>query len=104
MANLCRYSWHSVYVRRYKKENAWAVLILNDSDQAVSETYSIYDLIGTKEAWVFYWEPGFSLGLGKATRIATILSSHETKLYFISEEKENPALIMSIGGRELRNN
>lgn len=95
---------NKVAVRRYKKENAWAVLILNDSDQAVSETYSIYDLIGTKEAWVFYWEPGFSLGLGKATRIATILSSHETKLYFISEEKENPALIMSIGGRELRNN
>jgi hypothetical protein len=95
---------NKVAVRRYKKENAWAILILNDSNQAVSETYSVYDLIGSKEAWVFYWEPGFSLGLGKATRIATILSSHETKLYFLSEEKENPGLNMSIGGRELRNN
>ncbi len=95
---------NKVAVRRYKKENAWAVLILNDSDQSVSETYSIYDLIGTKDAWVFYWEPGFSLGLGKAARIATILSRHETKLYFLSEEKENPGLNMSIGGRELRTN
>ncbi len=95
---------NKVAVRRLKKENAWTILILNDSDEPVSETYSIYDLIGTKEAWVFYWEPGFSLGLGKSSRIATILSSHETKLYFISEEKENPGLNMSIGGRQLRNN
>ena len=92
---------NKVAVRRYKKENAWAVLILNDSDQTVSETYSVYDLIGTKESWVFYWEPGFSLGLGRATRIATFLSSHETKLYFLSDEKENPSLNMTLGGREL---
>jgi len=94
---------NKVAVRRYKKENAWAVLILNDTDQTVSETYSVYDLTGTKEAWVFYWEPGFSLGLGKATRISTFLSSHETKLYFLSDEKENPSLNMTLGGQELRN-
>lgn len=95
---------NKVAVRRYKKENSWAVLILNDSDQTVSESYSIYDLTGSKEAWVFYWEPGFSLGLGKATRISAFLGIHESKLYFLSEEKENPALDMTLGGREISNN
>ncbi len=91
-------------VRHYKKEKAWAVLVLNDTDQTISETYSVKDLTGSNEAWVFYWEPGFSLGLGKATRISTFMSSHETKLYFLSEEKENPSLNMTLGGKELRNN
>lgn len=95
---------NKVAVRRYKKETSWAILVLNDTDQTVSETYSVYDLTGLKEAWVFYWEPGFSLGLGKTNRISTFLSSHETKLYFISDEKENPPLNMTLGGRELQNN
>lgn len=92
---------NKVAVRRYEKENAWAVLILNDSEQSISETYSVYDLTGTQEIWVFHWEPGFSLGLGKLTRIPTIISSHETQLFFLSEEKDNPSLNMTIGGRKL---
>jgi hypothetical protein len=93
---------NKIAVRRYKKENAWAVLILNDANQTISETYSIYDLTGSKEAWVFYWEPGFSLGLGKANRISAFLGPHESKLYFLSEEKENPPLNMTIGGMDLQ--
>jgi hypothetical protein len=92
---------NKVAIRKIKKENAWALLILNDTDQTVSETYSVSELIGTKEAWVFYWEPGFSLGLGKTSRVSTILSSHESKIYYLSEEKENPSLNMTIGGREM---
>lgn len=92
---------NKVAVRRYEKENAWGVLILNDSEQSISETYSVYDLTGSKEAWVFHWEPGFSLGLGKSNRIPTILNSHETKLYFLSDEQENPSLNMTTSGRKL---
>jgi len=92
---------NKVAIRKFKKENAWSVLILNDTDKTVSESYSIADLTGAKEAWIFYWEPGFSLGLGKASRISTLLSSHETKLYYISDEKGNPSLNMSIGGKEM---
>lgn len=89
---------NKVAVRKYEKENAWAVLILNDSEQTISETYSVYDLTGTQETWVFHWEPGFSLGLGKSTRIPTTLASHETKLFFLSGENQNPSLNMTIGG------
>ncbi len=91
---------NKVAVRRFREEKAWAVLILNDTGQPVSETYLMYDLIGEKEAWVFVWEPGFSLGLGKGNRISVILSSHESKLYYIAEEKENPSLNLTISGQE----
>ena len=92
---------NKVAIRKIKKENTWALLVLNDSDQVVSEAYSVFDLTGQKEAWVFYWEPGFSIGLGKGSRIATVLSSHESKIYYISEEKENPALDLTLGGKKM---
>jgi hypothetical protein len=94
---------NKVAIRKLKKEKAWAVLILNDSSKSVSETYQMYDLIGIKEAWVFVWEPGFSLGLGKGSRLSVMLSGHESKLYYISEEKENPALNLTISGQEFSN-
>lgn len=86
-------------IKQLKKSNTWALLILNDSEQTVTESYSMYELTGLREAWVFYWEPGFSLGLGKSTQISTILGSHESKLYYISEEKENPALNLGLSGK-----
>ena len=91
---------NKVAVRRYKKAKAWGVLILNDTDQTVSETYQINDLTGDSEAWVFVWEPGFSLGLGKSEQLSVVLSSHESKLYFLSDTKQNPSLDLTIAGRE----
>ncbi len=91
---------NKVAVRRYKKSKAWGVLIMNDSDQSVSESYQIYDLIGEKDGWVFVWEPGFSLGLGKGSKISVIMGAHEAKLYYIADEKENPPLSMTISGEE----
>ena len=91
---------NKVAVRRYKKVKAWSVLVLNDTDSVVTESYLLSDLIGLKEAWVFVWEPGFSLGLGKPTRISVTLGSHESKLYFISETKENPSLDLNISGND----
>ncbi len=91
---------NKVAVRKYKKIKAWSVLVLNNTDDVVNESYLISDLVGLKEAWVFVWEPGFSLGLGKPTRISVTLSSHESKLYFISETKENPPLDLNISGND----
>lgn len=91
---------NKVAVRRYKNTKAWGVLILNDTNETVSESYSISDLIGNMEAWVFVWEPGFSLGLGNSGKISVNLSSHESKLYYLSEENENPSLDLKISGKE----
>lgn len=91
---------NKVAVRKYRKINAWAVLVLNDTDSVVTESYLVSDLIGLKDGWVFIWEPGFSLGLGKPTRISVTLGSHESKLYFISETKENPSLDLNISGND----
>lgn len=91
---------NKVAVRRLKKAKAWGVLILNDSKETISESYQIYDLIGEKSAWIFVWEPGFSLGLGKDDHVSVVLGSHESKLFYITEEKENPSLSLTISGRE----
>jgi hypothetical protein len=91
---------NKVAVRRLKNDKGWAVLILNDSGKPVSETYQMTNLIGQKDAWVFVWEPGFSLGLGKGTKLTVILGSHECKLYYLSDEKENPGLNLTIAGKE----
>lgn len=91
---------NKVAVRKLKNEKGWAVLILNDSDKPVSETYMMSSLIGQKDAWVFVWEPGFSLGLGKGTRLSVTLGSHESKLYYLSDEKQNPELNLTISGKE----
>jgi hypothetical protein len=91
---------NKVAVRRLKNEKGWAVLILNDTDKPVTETYLMHNLIELKEAWVFVWEPGFSLGLGKGTRLTVTLGSHESKLYYLSDEKENPGLNLTISGKE----
>jgi hypothetical protein len=58
------------------------------------------NLIGQKDAWVFVWEPGFSLGLGKGSRLTVMLGSHESKLYYLSDEKENPGLNLTISGKD----
>lgn len=91
---------NKVAVRRYKKANGWGVLVLNDSNQPVSEVYQLSDLIGETSGWLFSWEPGFSLGLGEVSQISVMLGSHESKLYFISETKENPSLDLTISGKE----
>lgn len=91
-----------VAIRKYKKSNVWAVLVMNDSEQVISESYQVYDLIGKNEAWIFAWEPGFSLGLGKGTKLSVMLGSHESRLYFVTDEKENPNLNLTISGTEYR--
>lgn len=91
---------NKVAVRRYKKQKAWGVLVLNDSEQTVTETYLIQELIGQDDSWIFVWEPGFSLGLGKSDHLSVILGKHEAKLYYLSESKQNPSLDLSISGRE----
>lgn len=91
---------NKVAVRRYPEAKGWGILFLNGTEHTVSETYEVYDLVGSREGWVFIWEPGFSLGLGNSDKISVILSSHESRLYFISDTKENPSLRLTISGKE----
>jgi hypothetical protein len=92
---------NKVAVRRYKKLKTWGVLVLNDSEQTVTETYLVQELIGREDAWIFAWEPGFSLGLGKSNQLRVVLDSHEARLYYLSGSKQNPSLNLTIAGREV---
>lgn len=91
---------NKVAVRVLKKQKAWGVLILNDSEETVTETYLVQELTGEDASWIFVWEPGFSLGLGKSDHLTVILGKHEAKLYYLSESKQNPSLDLTLSGRE----
>lgn len=89
-----------VAVRKYKKGKAWGVLVFNATNESTSEMYFVLDLIGITEAWVFGWEPGFSIGFGTTNTLTVNLDKHESKLYYLSEEKDNPSLKLTISGIE----
>jgi len=89
-----------VAVRRYANNKGWGVLVLNINDEPVTETYKILDLTGINQAWIFAWEPSFSLGLGNSDELTVTLEPHESRLYFISETTSNPSLNLSISGKD----
>lgn len=89
-----------VAVRKYRKNKAWGLLVMNTSESSISDSISMKDIIDQIEAWVFLWEPGFSIGIGKTNKILINLDKHESKLYYISEVNENPTLSLTISGIE----
>lgn len=91
---------NKVVVRNYPELNAWGVLVLNDGDEAVSETYQVQDITGQRDGWVYFWDAGFSMGLGSLSKIVVSLNPHDSKLFYISSSRENPALNLSLAGKE----
>jgi hypothetical protein len=91
---------NKVVVRNYPELNAWGVLVLNDGDEAVSETYLVQDITGQRDGWVYFWDAGFSMGLGSLSKIVVSLNPHDSKLFYISSSRENPALNHSLAGKE----
>ncbi|HBL76067.1 MAG: hypothetical protein A2W90_11670 [Bacteroidetes bacterium GWF2_42_66] len=90
-----------VAVRRYKKYKGWGLLIFNDSEQEISESFSINDVCGHNSSWVYLWNPGSSVGLGKLRDINLTLKKHEAKLLFLSDNNENPPEEMTLSGVEM---
>ena len=90
-----------VALRRYKEYKGWGLLIFNDSEQEVSENFSIKDICGHNSSWVYLWAPGSSVGLGKLPEINLSLKKHESKLLFLSDNNENPPETMTLSGVEM---
>lgn len=90
-----------IAVRRYKSEKSWGVLIVNDSSSELKETYSMPELIGEESCWLFNWEPGSSLALGKLKQIDISLKAHESVLLYASQKNDDPPSDLSISGVKL---
>ncbi len=90
-----------VALRQYKDQDGWGILICNMTEELVYESYLVSELIGEDDCWVFYWEPGFSMGMGRQSRISISLEKHECKLLFLSRRRENPPLDLTLGSRKM---
>lgn len=90
-----------VAVRRYKKYRGWGLLIFNDTDQEVSENFIIDEICGHNTSWVYLWNPGGSIGLGKLRDINLTLKKHEAKLLFLSDNNDGPEPELTLGGVEM---
>ncbi len=90
-----------VAVRRYKKYRGWGLLIFNDTNLEISESFSINEICGHNSSWVYLWSPGGSVGLGKLRDINLTLKKHEAKLLFLSDDNENPPANMTLSGVEM---
>lgn len=90
-----------VAVRRYKKYKGWGLLIFNDTDRQVTESFNIDTLNGHKSSWVYHWDSKGSVGLGKLRDINITLNPHESKLFFLSDNNNNPLPEMTLSGVEM---
>ena len=77
-----------VLVYSYKSPKFWGVLFLNDAEEEKEEQFEIYNLIEEKNCWVSQWEP-FSEGinLGKIHSLTIRLQKHESRLFYLSMNK-----------------
>ncbi len=91
-----------VALRRHKDPRGWGLLIFNDSDEMMQESYTIDELIGHRNAWVYLWELGKSSGLGKLNQITVTLQKHESKLLFLGDNNSNPPEDLAISGVSLK--
>ncbi|MFV0378577.1 MAG: glycoside hydrolase family 36 protein [Mangrovibacterium sp.] len=90
-----------VAVRRYKSEKAWGVLIVNTSEEKIEKTYSLADLTGESNCWMFRWSPGAAMPLGRLETIQITIEPHESILLYAAENNDTPPSDLSISGVKL---
>ena len=88
-----------VAVRQYKDLNAWGLLITNISEEKRKESYTLKELTGENELFVYNWNHQGSGFIGNKSSVDLSLAPHESALYFVSRTNKAPAENLSIGGK-----
>lgn len=91
-----------VVLRRYRSPRAWGLLILNDTEQTVTETFVFSEINEENNNWVYEWKLGESTGLGNLSQITITLQKHESKLFYLTNGNDNPPEDLSISGLRLK--
>ena len=91
-----------VALRRYRSPRAWGLLILNDTEEAVTENYVFSEINEENNNWVYEWKLGESIGLGNLSEITVTLQKHESKLFYLTDENSNPPEDLTISGIRLK--
>ncbi len=91
-----------VVLRRYRSPRAWGLLILNDTEQTVTETFVFAEINEENNNWVYEWKLGESIALGNLSQITLTLQKHESKLFYLTNGNDNPPEDLSISGLRLK--
>ncbi len=91
-----------VALRRYRSPKAWGLLIFNDTDETVTETFSFSEINEENNIWVFEWDLGESRGLGNLSQMTITLQKHESRLFYLSPGNDVPPEDLSISGLRMK--
>jgi hypothetical protein len=91
-----------VALRRYRSPKAWGLLILNDTDETVTENFVFSEINEENNNWVYEWKLGSSAGLGNLSEITVTLQKHESKLFYLTDGNDNPENDLTISGIRLK--
>lgn len=87
-----------VAVREFTKFGAWAVLVMNPTEQTVMKRLPMEKLTAEVELYTFAWEPGTAIALGKQAALLPELPSHHAQLYFVSKTDTPPPANLTMNG------
>jgi hypothetical protein len=91
-----------VVLRRYRSPRAWGLLILNDTEQTVTETFVFSEINEENNCWVYEWKMGGSVALGNLSQITLTLQKHESKLFYLTNGNDHPPEDLTISGLRLK--
>ena len=88
-----------VLVKNYPSIKSVAILFVNRTDETVSVTYTLKQLIGISEGTCFNWSEKGSEIVGKKSDITLTIKPHESKLIYIAPDGNSPKG-MNLGGKQ----
>ncbi len=87
-----------VLVKSYPSQKSFAVLFTNQTEEAVTATYTLKSLTGITETACFNWREESSKELGKKTDLIVTLKPHESQLIYVAPDGKSPEG-MNLGGK-----
>ena len=89
-------------LRRYRSPRGWGLLILNDTEQTVTETFVFSEINEENNNWVYECKLGESVDLGNLSQITLTLQKHESKLFYLTNGNDAPSEDLTISGLRLK--
>lgn len=87
-----------VAVRRFAEPPAWAVLVFNATDEAITRQFPLGELTGEESLYAFLWGPEGSSAVGKLDNLLLTVAPHNAELYYLTAAPAPPPEGLTLGG------
>ena len=77
---------------------AWAVLIFNATDEAITRQFPLRELTGEASLYAFRWGPEGSSEIGKLDNLLLTVAPHSAVLYYLTAAPAPPPEGLTLGG------